>query len=1078
MRQVVTEQRIGTRGDERLRRALVAACVALAAMASATCTERNEPAIGATTQALSEGEGWDPTPTAGATLWMDKSDYQPGEMAGITGTGFQPLEAVTLEVLHADGTPREGADHEPWTVDADADGKVATTWHVCTDDCVGSTLMISATGAESGVTGTATFSDASLTNGNFETGTLSGWATTQSNPQYKWSAYAGTCSPISARPVAAPPQGCWAATSDENGTSYKILYQDVTVPTVGPKVLSFILYYRSEAAFTANTQVIDFNQQRYRVDLVKTSAVITSLAVSDVLQTLFDTQPGAPQTKAPTLMTFDLTAFAGQTIRLRFASMTCCFYMRASVDDVRLGGDQSAPTTCAAPPAVCGTACTPACPTNTPPTCAIAATAPAECTGGAVAVNLNGSGTDAEGNPLTYAWSTNCPGGGFVSPTAPATTLSLSSAARTCSLGCTATLTVSDGQAQTTCSRPIAVNDTTRPSFTLAPSDQTFQCGAGTGAAISGWLASATATDTCTSATVTNNYTGLTNGCSASTGTAAVTFTAGDPCGNVRQTSATLSVVDTIAPTVTCPAVLTTECTGPATAVNLTATASDACSGALPGITQAGTYPVGVTPLPFSATDSCGNSGVCDSAVVITDTTAPTIACPADLTRECNANHAATGVAVADASAADLCGNASVSGGVAPGFVFPLGTTAVSQVATDQTGNHAICTSNVTVADSIAPTLTCPAAVTVECNADHVATGVSAGIATASDVCTATTVTDPADGAYPLGTTPTTHGAVDEAGNGTSCTNTVTVVDTIAPALSCPANVVVECNAPGVANGVSAGAATATEVCTSATITNPAIGSYPLGTTVANHGAVDEAGNAVSCGNQVIVRDTTKPVFDPGSLAPRTVLGTCANAPVSFTLPTASDVCQATTVTCPALPGNSVGANNVTCTATDLSGNQTTVVIVVNVLAPLRLAFQSPLEDDNAPDDPNTDTDVGNVFKVGSTVPHKIKIIACNGTDVTAAFASRVTLRLTETYRSGVGNGSTAIVPEYNGQGDAGGVLNYDGSQFHYNLSTNAARYPAGTTANAAYFSSLITATYNSSPGIVAGREDARLESK
>ncbi len=41
-------------------------------------------------------------------LDMDKTDYQPGEIANISGSGFQPFEAVSLEVHHADGTPDSG----------------------------------------------------------------------------------------------------------------------------------------------------------------------------------------------------------------------------------------------------------------------------------------------------------------------------------------------------------------------------------------------------------------------------------------------------------------------------------------------------------------------------------------------------------------------------------------------------------------------------------------------------------------------------------------------------------------------------------------------------------------------------------------------------------------------------------------------------------------------------------------------------------------------------------------------------------------------------------------------------------
>src|SRR5438552_1958434 len=89
----------------------------------------------------------EPLPQPGATLTTDQSDYAPGTTATITGSGFQPSEPVTLQVLHADGTPSTGADHEPWLVTADRNGNFQTTWHVCTDDCVGSTLLLSASGS-------------------------------------------------------------------------------------------------------------------------------------------------------------------------------------------------------------------------------------------------------------------------------------------------------------------------------------------------------------------------------------------------------------------------------------------------------------------------------------------------------------------------------------------------------------------------------------------------------------------------------------------------------------------------------------------------------------------------------------------------------------------------------------------------------------------------------------------------------------------------------------------------------------------------------------------------------------------
>src|SRR5581483_12270175 len=54
-----------------------------------------------------------------ANVWTDRLDYSPGDMAVITGNGFQMGETVELQVLHIDGTANADADHQPWQV---ADG--------------------------------------------------------------------------------------------------------------------------------------------------------------------------------------------------------------------------------------------------------------------------------------------------------------------------------------------------------------------------------------------------------------------------------------------------------------------------------------------------------------------------------------------------------------------------------------------------------------------------------------------------------------------------------------------------------------------------------------------------------------------------------------------------------------------------------------------------------------------------------------------------------------------------------------------------------------------------------------------
>src|SRR5205823_6408752 len=111
-----------------------------------------------------------------------------------------------------------------------------------------------------------------------------------------------------------------------------------------------------------------------------------------------------------------------------------------------------------------------------------------------------------------------------------------------------------------------------------------------------------------------------------------------------------------------------------------------------------------------------------------------------------------------------------------------------------------------TVRDTTAPSISCPAPVIAECTGNRHAV-VDPGAATAGDVCSPVAVTNPSLGAFPLGTTVTAFTASDACGNGASCQSSVTVVDTTPPSIGCPAPIVAECTdnasafvAPGVAS--------------------------------------------------------------------------------------------------------------------------------------------------------------------------------------------------------------------------------------------------------------------------------------
>jgi hypothetical protein len=186
----------------------------------------------------------------------------------------------------------------------------------------------------------AAASAAIVNNGDFETGNISGWQTSNQGPA-NWFAYAGTVAPISMNPLPAPPQGSFAAISDQTAESRTILYQDVTLPPAGTQVrLSLISYYTADTAIVSpdTLDVSSTVNEQYRIDVMRPGAAVDSVASGDVLATVLRTQTGAPVVLAPTQKTADLSAFAGQTVRLRFAVATTENNLNGGADAVAVNG--------------------------------------------------------------------------------------------------------------------------------------------------------------------------------------------------------------------------------------------------------------------------------------------------------------------------------------------------------------------------------------------------------------------------------------------------------------------------------------------------------------------------------------------------------------------------------------------------------------------------------------------------------------------------------------------------------------------------------------------------------------------
>ena len=157
-----------------------------------------------------------------------------------------------------------------------------------------------------------------IVNGSFESNssgtTFTGWSEFNSG-NGNWVVQSG---PSSLGVV--PPDGSYGAMSTQGGPGTHIIYQDVTLPPQGA-TLSFSVASRTFATFQTPASLLytTYPNQQFRVDVVNPANVITTIDPSDVM--LYRTETGDPTNFGFKRLTFDLAAFGGQTIRLRFTEV-------------------------------------------------------------------------------------------------------------------------------------------------------------------------------------------------------------------------------------------------------------------------------------------------------------------------------------------------------------------------------------------------------------------------------------------------------------------------------------------------------------------------------------------------------------------------------------------------------------------------------------------------------------------------------------------------------------------------------------------------------------------------------------
>ncbi len=402
-----------------------------------------------------------------------------------------------------------------------------------------------------------------------------------------------------------------------------------------------------------------------------------------------------------------------------------------------------------------------------------------------------------------------------------------------------------------------------------------------------------------------------------------VTWTATDMSGNSNSTVQTVTVHDTVPPSITAPQNVTIEAQSPASnRVELgVALADDAVGVVELRHNSPLLFLMGTTLITWTATDASGNFASDVQTVLVHDTSSPALEIPADITAEAvSAN--GTAIPIGDATATDI-DEIEITNNAPE--LYAIGTTLVTWTATDASGNFASDVQTVLVHDTSSPAVAAPADITSEAIATN--TPVNTGIAIAYDTAGAVSVTSDAPAAFLIGVTQVTWTATDGAGNTAFAVQEINIIDSTSPIVAAPANVAAEAQSE---NGAKAdiGTATATDI-GEVTISNNAPEIFPIGKTQVTWTAVDASGNGATVVQNITVSDTTAPVITaPANVTAEAV---AHNTPVEIGIAKATDTAGRVLISNNAPKSFLMGSVQVTWTAADDSGNIAAVIQIVTV---------------------------------------------------------------------------------------------------------------------------------------------------
>ena len=384
-------------------------------------------------------------------------------------------------------------------------------------------------------------------------------------------------------------------------------------------------------------------------------------------------------------------------------------------------------------------------------------------------------------------------------------------------------------------------------------------------------------------------------------------------------------------PSITAPSDMTIEATGILTPVSIgQATGTDESGIASITSNASQKFPIGITMVTWTAIDNGGNVAKAVQKITVVDRTTPVLTAPQPLTVEAKTlDHNSVDIGLPSVN--DAVGVESVTND-APAY-FSIGKTTVTWKAIDSSGNTAMATQIITVKDTTPPIIHVPSDITQEAT-NPTSNLVNLGNATATDNGIIKSITNNSPSVFPLGKTTVSWTATDQSGNQVSANQIVNIVDTTAPKISSPTDIVFEATSLN-QNIIPLANATVTDNGIIKSVTNNATQFFSLGKTTILWVATDESGNKANATQTVDVVHTTPPKLTAPNNVTEEATSLTSNT-ISLGNATATDI-QPVTITNNASKIFHLGKTIVLWTAKDTSGNTsnaTQIIDVVDTAAP------------------------------------------------------------------------------------------------------------------------------------------------